>query len=127
MLTITETNFRNRADNTYRRDRRETRTKPWCRATGNFTWTTILQFCAVALVVLGINFAMSLRAAPSQSELGAQPELVSQGSQVDRSRKTNRISPAAPAIKTTLLPGCEPPFSSLAKLSSSALITRCLT
>ena len=66
-------------------------------------------------------------AASSQSGRIGQPELVSQASRVDRSRKADRISVGIPATAAVLPPGCEPPFSPLAKRPSSKFIARCLT
>ena len=64
---------------------------------------------------------------PSQSELIEQPDLPSQASGVDRSRKADRITIVVPAIDAVLAPGCEPPFSPLAKLPSPSFKARCLT
>ena len=64
---------------------------------------------------------------PSQSELIEQPDLPSQASGVDRSRKADRITIVVPAIDAVLPPGCEPPFSPLAKLPSPSFKARCLT
>ena len=55
-----------------------------------------------------------------------RPELVSQVSSVDRSRKGDRIT-VVRTTKNVLPPGCEPPFSPLAKLPSPNFSARCLT
>jgi hypothetical protein len=57
----------------------------------------------------------------------AQIEPVSVSDNVDRSNKTNRLTPVAPAARPTVLVGCERPFSSLAKLPSSQFSMRCAT
>jgi hypothetical protein len=62
---------------------------------------------------------------PSQSGPIGQPELASQASRVDRSQKTDRI--VVRTTQTVLPPGCEPPFSPLAKLPSRNFSGRCLT
>jgi len=62
---------------------------------------------------------------PSQSGPIGQPELASQASRVDRSQKTDRI--VVRTTQTVLPPGCEPPFSPLAKLPSPNFSGRCLT
>ena len=64
---------------------------------------------------------------PSQSELIEQPDLPSQASGVDRSRKADRITIVVPATDAVLPPGCEPPFSPLAKLPPPSFKARCLT
>jgi hypothetical protein len=64
---------------------------------------------------------------PSQSELIEQPDLPSQASGIDRSRKADRITIVVPATDAVLPPGCEPPFSPLAKLPPPSFKARCLT
>jgi hypothetical protein len=115
MLTITKASFS------------AMRPMPGDRASrGNLRWT-VVGFSAVAIIGLAMNFVASLRAAPSQSGLIAQSELVSQASRVDRSRKGDRITPVLPVIRAALPPGCDAPFSSLAKFSPPNFVGRCLT
>jgi hypothetical protein len=71
--------------------------------------------------------AQRTTATSSQSGLIGQPELASQASRVDRSRKADRITVVIPATEAVLPPACEPPFSPLAKLPSPNFIARCLT
>jgi hypothetical protein len=63
----------------------------------------------------------------SDSGLIEEPELASQASRVDRSRKADRITVAVPAAETVIPPGCEPPFSALAKVPAPNSSARCLT
>jgi hypothetical protein len=56
-----------------------------------------------------------------------QSEPVSVSNTVDRSNKANRLTPVAPAARPTVLVGCERPFSSLARVSSSNFEMRCLS
>jgi hypothetical protein len=53
-------------------------------------------------------------------------KLVSWADQVDRSRKTDRITATVHTTQPALPPGCEPPFSRLTKLQSP-VSGRCLT
>jgi hypothetical protein len=62
---------------------------------------------ALAVLVIGIGIVMLLA--------------------LDRSRKGDRITPVAPVIRTALPPGCDAPFSSLAKFSPPNFAGRCLT
>jgi hypothetical protein len=66
--------------------------------------------------------------APSSHQSGVlrEPELASQASRIDRSRKGDRIR-VVPATEAILPPECEPPFSPLVKLAPSNFIARCLT
>jgi hypothetical protein len=73
------------------------------------------------------RLAQRSTASSSQSGLIAQPELASQASRVDRSRKADRITAVVPATQAVIPPACEPPFSPLAKLPSPNFIARCLT
>jgi hypothetical protein len=52
---------------------------------------------------------------------------ISVSSSVDRSNKANRLTPVAPAARSTVLVGCERPFSSLATGSASNFEMRCLS
>src|SRR6516165_3849259 len=67
------------------------------------------------------------RAQPSTvvSGLNGQPELESQAGRIDRSQKADRIKVVVRTTETVLPPGCEPPFSSLAKLRSPYFSARC--
>ena len=65
--------------------------------------------------------------ASHQSALIGQPELASGAERVDRSRKGDRIAAAVRTTQTVLPPGCEPPFSRLAKFPSPNFGARCLT
>ena len=88
---------------------------------------TAAGLTAVAIFVLTMTCVASLGAAPPQSSLVAQPAMASQTGMIDRSRKGDRLTVAA-QIKVVLLPGCEPQFSSLSRLSPSDFVARrCLT
>jgi len=148
MLTISKSSFSNLPESTHvhsalalsidasdealteaiaRADRHAMRPMPCDRASRGNLRRTVVGLSAVAIIGLAMNFVVSLRAAPSQSGLIAQSELVSQASSVDRSRKGDRITPVAPAIRAELPPGCDAPFSSLAKFSPPNFAGRCLT
>jgi hypothetical protein len=87
---------------------------------------TVAGLMVVAAFVLATTCAASLGAAPSQSSVATV--LASQTGMIDRSRKGDRLAPVAPAIKVVLLPGCEPQFSPLTRLSPSNFAARrCLT
>jgi hypothetical protein len=138
MLTITKASLSDRPERAHvhsalalsietRGDRHAKRPMPCDRASqGNFR-RTVVGLSAMAIIGLAMNFVVSLRAAPSQSGLIAQSELVSQASSVDRFRKGDRITPVAPVIRAELPPGCDAPFSSLAKFSPPNFVGRCLT
>jgi hypothetical protein len=148
MLTISKSSFSNLPESTHvhsalalsidasdkalteaiaRADRHAMRPMPCDRASrGNLRWT-VVGFSAMAIIGFAMNSVVSLRAAPSQSELMAQSELGSQANKVDRSRKGDRITPVAPVIRAALPPGCDAPFSSLAKFSPPNFAGRCLT
>jgi hypothetical protein len=79
------------------------------------------------VVVLAMNFVLSLRAAPSVSASMPAAELTTQAGMIDRSLKGDRASAVAPAIKPVILPGCELPFSALVKRAGADLVARCLT
>jgi hypothetical protein len=64
--------------------------------------------------------------AASQSGPIGQRELASQAGRIDRSRKGDRI-PVVRTTQTVLPPGCEPPFSPLAKLPLPNFSGHCLT
>jgi hypothetical protein len=87
----------------------------------------IAAFAAVAVVALAMNCVGSSGAAPAQSKVIAQSELLSQAGMIDRSRKGDRLRSVAPAIEAELPEGCDSPFSPLAKLAPANLIARCLT
>jgi len=83
------------------------------------TWRT----AAVALTILWATFV----AQPQDRRPLGQFESISASSTIDRSRKDDRLAPVAPAVKARTLVGCEPPFSLLARMSSSNFSRRCLT
>jgi len=87
----------------------------------------VTGFAVVAVVAVAMNWVAKLEAAPSQSRLVAQSELIKQASMVDRSRKGDRLNHVAPATSTAMPTGCDSPFSPLAKLAPSNFIGRCLT
>ena len=87
----------------------------------------VLQFCSLALAIVAMNCVMSISAEPSPSGVNTPSEWVSQASRIDRSHKSDRLNPVASVTRAALPPGCEPPFSSLAKLSVPTFIGRCLT
>ncbi len=88
---------------------------------------TVLQLCAVMVVVFTVNVVLSLRAAPSSPGLMPAPERTSQASSIDRSLKGDRATFVAPAMKAAIPPGCEPPFSALVKPARANSVARCLT
>jgi len=92
-----------------------------------------LQWSVMALGILAaadlaINGWSLLRAAPPpQSTLVPRVEAPLQAGLVDRSRKGDRLVPAAPVAKTRLPPGCESQSSPLARLAPPNLIRQCVT
>jgi hypothetical protein len=82
------------------------------------------QCAMVAVVALATNLFESAGALTSQSAVVTQPKPVTI---VDRSRKGDRLAPAAPAILVAFPPGCESTVSFLAKGSPSNLVGRCVT
>jgi hypothetical protein len=78
---------------------------------------------AVAATLYAGTFVMH---APEQGTVTRyEPALLS--SNIDRSKKGNRLTPGTPSAKATVLVGCERPFSSLTAVSSSKFSMRCLT
>jgi hypothetical protein len=82
------------------------------------------QCAMLAVVVLAVNLLESAGALTSHSAVVTQPKPVMI---VDRSRKGDRLIPAAPAIKIVLPHGCESSVSSITKVSRSDLLWRCVT
>jgi len=81
--------------------------------------------CAVAAIVaLATNLLESAGALPSDSAAVTQPTPITI---VDRSRKGDRLIPAAPSVKIVVPRGCESSVSSVTKLSRSDLLWRCVT
>jgi hypothetical protein len=78
---------------------------------------------AVAMTVLSATFVAQSQELRPLGQVGS----ISASSTMDRSLKGDRLAPAASAVKGKTLIGCEPPFSVLAKISSSSFIARCLT
>ena len=89
-------------------------------------WTSA-SLAAAAFVVFAPNWVPYLRAAPLQSALTVQLKTDPQAGMIDRSRKSDRLVPTPLAIKIVPPPGCEFPFSPLAKLSPPHEVARCLT
>jgi hypothetical protein len=78
---------------------------------------------AVAITVLSATFVAQSQDLRLLGQFGS----ISASSTIDRSLKGDRLAPAASAVNGKTLIGCEPPFSVLAKISSSSFIARCLT
>jgi hypothetical protein len=88
------------------------------------TWIAV-ECAAVAVVALATNLLESAGALPSHSTAVTEPKPITT---VDRSRKGDRLIPAAaPSVNLVRPPGCESPVSFLAKLSPPDLVGRCLT
>ena len=90
---------------------------------GKIKWIAV-QCAAVAVVALATNQLESAGALPSDSAAVTQPTRITI---VDRSRKGDRLIPAAPSVKIVLPSGCESSVSSVTKLSRSDLLWRCVT
>ena len=90
---------------------------------GKIKWIAV-QCAAVAVVALATNLLESAGALPSDSAAVTQPTPITI---VDRSRKGDRLIPAAPSVKIVLPSGCESSVSSVTKLSRSDLLWRCVT
>jgi hypothetical protein len=87
-----------------------------------------MQIFAGLIVALAMFAATETASAPSvKPGLTGQPEAASQANRVDRSSKGDRITPVVPPRQAVLPPGCEPPFSPLAKVPSQDFVTRCFT
>jgi hypothetical protein len=84
-----------------------------------------IAFCAViAASVITYGAAAKPRAhlpAVTQSQAALEAPVL------DRSRKGDRLDSARAAVRVGPPPGCEAPFSPLAKFSRSDLIGRCVT
>jgi hypothetical protein len=93
---------------------------------GKLKWTSS-GLAAASLLVLAPNWLPFLRAAALQSPLTVQLKSEPQAGMIDRSRKGDRLVPTPFAIRIAPPPGCEFPFSPLAKLSPPHEVARCLT
>jgi hypothetical protein len=93
---------------------------------GKIKWA-LSALAVAALVVLAPNSLPFLRAASLQSAPTVQLKTDPQAGMIDRSRKGDRLVPMPLAIKIVPPPGCEFPFSPLAKLSPPHELARCLT
>jgi len=87
----------------------------------------IVALAGAAVVVLAMNWATRLEAAPSHTIVVAQSTSSTHDGMVDRSRKGDRLDFVAPATRGGMPIGCDAPFSSLAKLPPSKVVGRCLT
>jgi hypothetical protein len=87
----------------------------------------IAAAAAVAVVVVAMNCATRLEAAPSHTTVAPPSKSITHDGLVDRSRKGDRLDLVAPATRGGMPTGCDAPFSPLAKLSPSNVIGRCLT
>jgi hypothetical protein len=86
-----------------------------------------VQASAMAVVVVAVVCVVSLAARPPAARPILQPESISVSSTVDRTHKGDRLPPLSPAAERKILPGCERPFSPLAKSSPPIFSGRCLT
>jgi hypothetical protein len=78
-----------------------------------------------AAVACVVNLNVGARQAPARDNV--QSDDVSVASTVDRTHKGNRLPSLSPAAERKALPGCERPFSPLAKGSPSIFNGRCVT
>ena len=87
-------------------------------------WTAT-QCAMLAVVAVATNLLASAGALTSHSSVVTQPKQITM---VDRSRKGDRLTPAAaPSIKIALPRGCEASVSSLSKVPRPSLLWRCVT
>jgi hypothetical protein len=89
--------------------------------------TTVAAKLCGGLVVVASVYSILWVGQSLEARTAFQRDPVSVSSSVDRSNKADRLTPVAPAARPTVLVGCEPPFSSLAKVSSTKFDMRCLT
>src|ERR1700741_5162367 len=86
---------------------------------------------AVALAFLGFAVAcvvnLNVGAQQAVPRPIFQPEPISVSSTVDRSHKGNRLPLLSPEAERKTFPGCERPFSPLAKGTPSIFNGRCVT
>ena len=82
---------------------------------------------ALAGVVLAVACVVSLAARRPAAPPIAQPETMSVSSTVDRTHKRDRLPLLSPAAERKVLPGCERPFSPLAKGPPPIFTGRCVT
>jgi len=87
---------------------------------------TIVSRLCRGLVIVAAVYSMLWLGQSLEARTAFQRELVSVSNSIDRSNKANRLTPA-PAARPTILIGCERPFSSLARVSSSNFEMRCLS
>lgn len=85
------------------------------------------QIVALAVLVLAVACVVSLAARRPAALPIAQPEIISVSSTVDRTHKRDRLPLLSPTVERKILPGCERPFSPLAKGPSPIFSGRCVT
>jgi hypothetical protein len=100
---------------------------------GKLKWA-VMAVGVIAVADLGLHGWSLLQAAAAPSRVAPRVEAVVaraetplQAGLIDRSRKRDRLLPAAPAAKVRLPPGCESQSSPLAKLAPPNLIRECVT
>jgi hypothetical protein len=85
------------------------------------------QASALAVVGVAVVCVVSLAARPPAARPIVHPESISVSSTVDRTHKGDRLPQLSPAAERQILPGCERPFSPLAKNSAPIFSGRCVT
>jgi hypothetical protein len=85
------------------------------------------QVIALAVLVLAVACVVSLEARSPVAPPVPQTETISVSSTVDRTSKRDRLPVLSPAAERKVLPGCERPFSPLAKGPPQLFSGRCVT
>jgi hypothetical protein len=87
----------------------------------------VVRLAVQASALAAVVCVVSLAARPPAARPIAQPESISVSSTIDRTHKGDRLPPLSPAAERKILPGCERPFSPLAKSSPPIFSGRCVT
>ena len=85
------------------------------------------QVITLAVLVLAVACVVSLEARSPVAPPVSQTETISVSSTVDRTLKRDRLPVLLPAAERKVLPGCERPFSPLAKGPPQLFSGRCVT
>ena len=91
------------------------------------TVSAAAQVIALAVLVLAVACVVSVGARSPVAPPIAQPPAISVSSTVDRTLKRDRLPVLSPAAERKVLPGCERPFSPLAKGPPQLFSGRCVT
>ena len=85
------------------------------------------QVVALSVLVLAVACVVSLGARSPATPPAPQTETLSVSSTVDRTLKRDRLPVLSPEAERKVLPGCERPFSPLAKGPPQLFSGRCVT